>query len=376
MGFTPVKTEALVVLEPHAGFQRLPIILNDMRDNEVLVEILYSGICHTDIVGEDGGFPPVHYPAIFGHEGAGIIRQLGSAVKDTSLSVDDSVILSFNSCGCCKSCETGFPGSCFSHTPLNQHSGRIDQTHLATLEDGTTVSSQFFGQSSFARMTVVSERCVVKCPYPESLSIYPGLGCGFQTGAGTIPNALKPKPENTVAVFGLGSVGMAAIMAAKYAGVQNVIGVDLMDSKIELAKQFGATHTINPRTNPDVVKAIHALTNGSGVDYLIECTGSTKVYDNLVDFLSCRGVAALVGVPPIGHDLKLDTTRMLLENKVVRGVVQGDSIAQKFIPEMMDMHRDGHFPIDKICKTYPVEDLDLALEDIRSGKVIKAIFAW
>jgi Zn-dependent alcohol dehydrogenase len=284
-----------------------------------------------DILGEEGGFPPVPFPAIFGHEGAGVIRQLGVDVKDKSLKVGDTVILSFNSCGFCKSCEVGFPGSCFSHTHLNQRSGRMDGTGPATLSDKTTaVSSQFFGQSSFAKMTVVCERCVVKCDSPPSLVpfYYAGLGCGFQTGAGTILNALQPKKSDSVAIFGLGSVGMAAVMAAKYMGIQTVIAIDLAATKTKLAAELGASHTINPTTTPDVAREIQQLTNGNGVDYLLECTGATKVLDGLVDCLSCRGTAALIGVPPVGSEIKLDTTRMLLENKMVRGVVQGDSIAQ------------------------------------------------
>ncbi|KAL2444000.1 Aryl-alcohol dehydrogenase [Exophiala dermatitidis] len=224
-------------------------------------------------------------------------------------------------------------------------------------------------------MTVVSERSVVRCRYEDNLDIYSALGCGFQTGAGTILNALKPGPGDAVAILGLGSVGMAAIMAAQSIGVQTIVAVDIAQAKVDLAKELGATHGINPTTVSDFAAEVFNVT-GRGVDYLVECTGAVQVLESMMNCLSPRGTAAVVGVCPIGYELKLDCMKMLLESKTIKGVVQGDSIAQKFIPKMMEMHRSGRFPIQKLCKIYPVEDFEIALEDIRKGKVVKAIFAW
>lgn len=281
--------------------------------------------------------PGVEYPAIFGHEGAGVIRALGSDVKDKSLQVGDYVLLSFNVCGKCKQCIADNPSCCHIHSPVNVGSVRLsDGSTPARLEDGTSVRSQCFGQSSFSRLSVVAERSVVKCPYPESLPYYAPLGCGFQTGAGTVLNALKPDKTKSVVIFGVGSVGIAALMAAAYLQVKQLVAVDVVDEKLAIAKEFGATDTVNSRTCGEggVEAKIREMTNG-GADFAIDCTGRIPVIESLFGCLAPSGTATSVGVPPPNSVVRIEPQSFLLENKKYIGVVEGGSHPQKVSTQIL-----------------------------------------
>ncbi|KAM4055746.1 zinc-binding dehydrogenase [Hirsutella rhossiliensis] len=375
---TNLATEALVVHKPGDRFEMKNIILDQVRSDEVLVEMKYSGICQTDNLLQAGLLPGVEFPAIFGHEGAGIIRALGSDVKDKSLQLGDHVLLSFNVCGKCKQCIAENPSCCHIHSPVNVGSVRLsDGSTPARLEDGTPVRSQCFGQSSFSRMSVVAERSVVKCPYPESLPYYAPLGCGFQTGAGTVLNTLKPDKTQSVVIFGVGSVGLAAVMAAAYLQVKQLVAVDVVDEKLAIAAEFGATDVVNSKTCGEggVGAKIRELTDG-GADFAIDCTGSIAVIESLFGCLAPRGTATSVGVPPPSSVVRIEPQAFLLENKSYIGVVEGGSHPQKFIPKLMELHQQGHFPVDKLCKVYSVRDFETALDDLRHAKVVKPIIYW
>ncbi|KIW44007.1 uncharacterized protein PV06_05051 [Exophiala oligosperma] len=372
----PLHTEALVVDRPKADFVMTPILLNDMRDDELLIKMKYTGICHTDIVLQQGLLPMVDFPAIFGHEGAGEVLAIGPGVTNKDLKVGDSVLLSFNVCGECRQCRTGHPAFCHHHPQINHNAIRRDQsTPAATYNGGTTIRSQYFGHSSFSRISVVAERSVVKCPQREILPSFAPLGCGFQTGAGTVLNVLKPSEEDSLAVFGLGAVGLAALMAAKYLGTKHIIAVDLVPEKLNMAKDFGATTVINPKDVSDVVQTIKDLTDG-GVNFAIECTGVVAVMEQCIEALGPCGTAAGVGVPPVGKKVQIDPLKFLLENKRYVGVIEGDSVPPEFIPKLVKMQQEGNFPIDKMCKVYDIGDFDIAIADLKVGKVIKPIIKF
>lgn len=365
-----------------------------------------------DIVGEQGDFPQVEFPVIFGHEGAGIVRAIGSKIAkdDPDLKLGDAVVCCYNYCGSCAPCAAGRPAACARHADANLVGLRVSDGSTPVVSSGSEkpVRFQFYGQSSFARMSVVSGKSYVRCPFPESIDYYCALGCGFQTGAGTILNALKPRPTQSVAVFGVGGVGMTAIMACRIRGVQTVIAVDRFADKLALARTFGATHTVNTAepSQSDIPKAIAAITGGAGADFVVECTGAPPLLDAVFDSLAAEGVGAVLGVPPVAYTMPVKPLDMILDNKTLRGIVQGESISRKvcharcteggkggsngpspplhlfggwrltadgytiqFLPEMMELHRSGKFPVDKLCKIYPMSDLDVALEDVRSGKV-------
>lgn len=277
-----------------------------------------------DIVLQQGLLPLVEFPAIFGHEGAGVIRTIGSKVKDTTLTVGDNVLLSFNVCGECKQCVLGHPSYCHDHPCINHCAIRRDGSTPGKLSDGRSVRSQCFGHSSFAKMSVVSEKCVVKCLYPESMAVYAPLGCGFQTGAGTILSVLKPSRDQSVVICGLGSVGLAAVMAAKYLNVNTIVAVDLVDAKLQMARELGATDIINSREVQDVVSVIKKVTGG-GANYAVDCTGVVQVIEMMIECIGPRGTAATVGVSPAGKKIQIDPLAFLLENKSYIGVIEGDS---------------------------------------------------
>lgn len=263
-----------------------------------------------------------------------------------------------------------------------------DRSASAKLPDGRPVGCQFFGQSSFARMSAVHERSVVRCPYPDGMSIYAPMGCGYQTGAGTVLNVLKPKPYQTIALFGVGSVGSSALMAAAMLGLQGIIGVDLVPQKLTLAKSLGATHAINPsELSVSVVEEIKNVTGGRGVDFAIDTTGVPKVIEQMLDSLAFGGTAASVGVPPAGAKVTLDASAFFSTFKNWVTVPEGDAYPPEvvtplppltrrsadsrlqFIPRLIELHREGKFPVDKISKVYPVEEFKQAVADMEAGIV-------
>ncbi|KAL2177361.1 chaperonin 10-like protein [Thermothelomyces heterothallicus CBS 202.75] len=339
----PLETEALVVHAPGGDFAMTPIVIQDLRPDELLVEIKYSGICHTDFWLQSGAAGPlVEFPAIPGHEGAGIIRAIGSEVKDKTLRVGDRVLLSFTACGDCTPCREEQFSGCADFAQLNLTGlRRPDGTTPAALRgDGRPVRSQFFGQSSFSRFSAVHEHCVVRYPFPkgeeeekeeeeeeDTLALYAPMGCGYQTGAGTILNIMRPRPEQTVAVFGAGSVGFAAIMAAAAVSVKQVIAVDLVERKLELAKEMGATHAINTAAlqQGTVVDEIRRLTGGRGVDFAIDTTGVPSVVEKMLDCLAYGGTAASIGATPMEARISVDVGAFFANKKTWIGVAEGDS---------------------------------------------------
>lgn len=266
------------------------------------------------------------YPAVLGHEGAGVVRWTGSAVKDKSLKPGDAVLLSFHSCRQCRFCVEGQCGTCPHMTETNfVRFARRDATAKSpvSLPDGTAVHGQFFGQSSMSRLAVVAEESVIKVDArPEELQALPPLGCGYLTGAGTIFNVIKPQAHDSVAVLGMGAVGIAAMLAAKALGVRHIVAVDVVDAKLQLASSLGATHTINSAAKPDLYAALHALIPG-GLDKIIDTTGLPGVLEASVKALAHGGTLALVGVPSPTATLTINALDLLLSCKQVIGVIEG-----------------------------------------------------
>lgn len=368
-----ITTQALVVHGPNEPFKIETIKLDSIRDDEFLVEIKYSGLCHTDLFVSQGHLPFLEYPAIYGHEGAGIVRSVGKKNANGDIQPGDAVLLSFTVCGECIQCMNGHPAYCHLHPQKNF----VPARH-ALLENGTKVATQFFGQSSFSKLTIVNEKCVVKCSEPDHLAALTPLGCGYQTGAGTVLNVLKPGKESSIAVFGCGGVGLPAIMAAKASGVKTIIAIDVVDSKLSLAKQFGATHVVNSKTvTTDLVNTIKTITKHSeGTNFAIDCTGIAAVVTDAVKALAPCGTIAMVGVPPFGSELKIDAIDFIQGNKHMVGVIEGDSNPKEFIPRLVKMYMEGQFPIDKLSKVYSFTEFDRAVKDMHDGTVLKPILKW
>ncbi|KAF7187027.1 Aryl-alcohol dehydrogenase [Pseudocercospora fuligena] len=377
--YSDVTTLAWVVPNAKQEFQLQHILLDNPRDDEVVVEMKYSGICHTDIVLQQGGIPILEYPAVLGHEGAGVIKAIGSKVQDETLRVGDFVLLSTNSCQKCRLCKRGYPVECIEGPRLHFSGLRSDGTSSARDSGtGATIRSHCFGQSSFQRLSYVHETCVVRhpCPADDAAKLAP-MGCSYQTGAGTIMNILNPQPDNTLIIFGLGAVGMAALMAARALDVAQIIAVDIQDSKLSLAKELGAMHIVNPKDHSDdLVAKLRGLTDGEGCDYAVDCTGVPTIIETMLECLAMRGTAATVGVAPEKADIRIRPLQYLLGSKRYLGCQGGDSVPQEFIPKLVEMNRRGQFPIERIVKVYDYRDLPRALDDLRQGAVVKPVIQW
>ena len=365
-GFS-MKIKAAVVPEVGAQFEiRDNIDLHEVGPTDLQVHMVASGICHSDEAIRKGD-ASLGYPVILGHEGAGIVEKVGSEVKN--FEVGDHVILSFYSDGTCDNCLKGMPTKCRSYAQYNLSGVRADgEDHFQ--ENGQHISDMF-NQSSFTTTTVVDQRNAVKIDKSFDLRKVGPLGCGYVTGSGTVLNTLKPKPGDTIAVFGTGAVGLAAMMAGRISGCIKVIAIDIVPERLELAKELGATHTINSKQE-DAVAKIKELTGGYGVDWTVDTTGLPAVIKNAITALAQGGTCAAIAVTP--HLIELSTWNDLcVDDKKVVGVNMGDSIPQIDIPRLLEFYKLGWFDFDKTEKFYDFEEINQANADSVSGKTIKPV---
>lgn len=342
--------------------------LADPEKDEVLIRIVATGICHTDlsIANQDMASP---LPIALGHEGAGVVENVGPGV--TEFEKGDHVIVTFAVCNECKPCLTGHTGACEQYGPLNFE---------GTMRDGTTRLSQdgkmihnFFGQSSLSTYAISHQSNIIKVDKDIDLSILGPLGCGIQTGAGTVLNKLKPEFGSSLTVFGTGGVGLSGIMAAHIVGCSQVIAVDINNERLELAKELGATHTINSKEEKDVAGKIQEITNG-GSTYAFDTTGIPSVINQGIKCLAVEGEIAVVAV---GDNVEIDVLNdLVMQNRTITGVTQGLSVPKVFLPQLIQYYKDGRFPFDKLIKKYPISELDQALEDMKSGKTIKPVILF
>ncbi|KAJ5942130.1 hypothetical protein N7516_002298 [Penicillium verrucosum] len=380
-----IPTTAFVVDKPGAPFVLQDVVLDEVRSNEVLVEMKYTGLCHTDIVVQQGAIPVGDYPAVLGHEGAGIVRRVGSGVKDKSLQEGDLVFLSFSSCHeeTCRSCSNGRNGFCGQMTPINFAGARglsAAESPISFPGGKGPIRGQFFGQSSMSKLAVVDERSVVKSPSGsgltvEDMAVLAPLGCGYLTGAGTVFNVLKPTPTSRFAVLGMGAVGVAAMLAARSQGVQTVIAVDIVDEKLEMAKSLGASHTLNTKSVSDLAQGLLDIFP-DGVDCILDTTGVVPLLEAAVKALGHEGTLAIVGVARAGSSLNIDPLELMMACKRVVGVIEGCANPAVIVPQLIDLYKQGKFPVDKLAKIYPPGDLEQAMADLQSGSVIKPIIKW
>jgi len=325
------------------------------RDDEVLVRLVGSGICHTDIdFADDWDGPHV----VLGHEGAGVVEQVGRGVKGAK--TGDHVVLSYQSCGRCRECRDAHPFACERFWDANFGFQRLDGSNALHLSG---VQGHFFGQSSFATHTLATVRNLVKVPPDLPLDLLAPLGCGLQTGAGTVLNSLAVRKGESLAIFGTGAVGLAAVMAARLAGAGPIIGVDLKPGRLALALELGATHAINS-AQEDVVSRIQAIT-GNGVDYVLEITGDSGMYRAAVQVLNPGGAVALIANP--------GGSGFLPGGRRFRGIIQGDAVPQVFIPQLIKLYRAGQFPFDRLIKFYDFQEINRAMADAKTGDTIKPV---
>lgn len=341
------------------------------KATEVLVKTIACGVCHTDAAAMNL-FIPITLPAILGHEGVGIVEEIGSEV--TTLKKGDRVIMSFPSCGHCEYCHEDHPYACDNLNTLFFDGTYNDGTKRFS-QDGMDISS-FFGQGSFADHVIVDARNAVKVNVDsdDDLANLCSLGCGVQTGAGAVLNRIKPQPGSSLVVFGCGGVGMSAIMAGVIAGCSNVIGVDIVEERLELAKELGATHVMNYKDN-DVIGKIKQITNG-GAHSSIESSGVSAMTLQALACLRREGIAVLLSVTgPEKIELPLEAL-IMNPSVTLAGLSEGGSDPQTFIPELVEYYKEGRLPVDKLVKFYDFKDIHNAFEDSHNGITIKPILRF
>lgn len=339
------------------------------RADEVLVEIRGVGVCHTDMVMRDGHLP-VPLPVVLGHEGSGVVREVGSEV--TGLAVGDHVVLSFMSCSHCPSCDDNEPAYCHNWFALNFFGARADGSTALTDAAGQSVHSHVFGQSSFASHAVVSQRNVIRVDKDLPIELLGPLGCGIQTGAGAVLNSCQVRAGSSVAVIGTGAVGLSAIMAAKLARAGTVVALDINDARIALALELGATHGFRA---DKATYLEHATAAGcpTGFDTIIDTTGLTDLVNQAIGALAPRGQIALVGAYAPGTPAGADPTHLMSGGRVIRGVVEGSADPQTFIPQLIEFYRQGRFPFDRLVQYFEFADIVEAIAAGESGRVIKPV---
>lgn len=363
-----MKALAAVTPTPGAEFRLETVDLDAPRDDEILVRVAAVGVCHTDLVARDGAMP-FSMPAVLGHEGAGVVEQVGAAV--TKVAVGDRVALTFRSCGRCDRCQSGDPAYCHTMPVLNYIGMRPDGSKAISRE-GEPVSSNFFGQSSFATLCLAYERNVLKLPADIPFEIAAPLGCGVQTGAGGVMLALACKPGSSLLITGGGAVGLSAVMGAVIQACGTIIVVEPHMARRELALELGATHVIDPIATPDLAAAVRAI-RPQGVDQAFDTTGRPDTLKAIMACLGPKGVLAVVGIPPPGTPLPGDMGTVLTLGQTVRGVIEGDSDPDVFIPQLIDHWRAGRLPLEKLVRTYPFAEINAAVAAQHHGDCIKVV---
>lgn len=346
----PFRLEACVLGAPGPG--------------EVRVRILACGICHTDLAARDHdlGTP---LPAVLGHEGVGIIEVLGPDVSE--FAIGDTVLMSFGSCGQCSKCRSGAPGYCKS-AGLSFRGTRADGSSPVAL-NGQTITGHFFAQSSFATHAVASVNNMVRLAPDLPPALMAPLACGVQTGMASVLIALAAGREDSIAIFGCGTVGLAAVMAARIVGCHRIVAIDIQDSRLELAREFGATQVINS-SREATGKALRSL---GGVTRAFDCTGVPEVIQTAFNALQSQGVLVCAGVSKPGSQVSIDLGALMYAGRVIRGTIEGDAVPREFIPRMVAWYREGLLPLDRLVTTYAFDDINQAVDDMLAARIVKPV---
>ncbi|MBR0687804.1 NAD(P)-dependent alcohol dehydrogenase [Bradyrhizobium manausense] len=362
-----MKIRAAVAREKGAPLNLETIDLEAPRPDEILVKVKATGVCHTDLVVRDGMLP-TPLPVVLGHEGAGVVEAVGAAI--TKVKPGDHVVMTFNSCGACPSCQDHAISYCHEFFPRNFFATRADGSS-ALSADGARINGNFFGQSSFATHAICHEVNVVKVASDVPLELLGPLACGVQTGAGAVMNALKVSAGRSFAVFGSGSVGLSALMAAHVVGATTIIAIDTNPARLEIAKSLGATHVIDPRQT-NAVEEIMRIT-GMGLNFALDTTGLPAVIRSAVESLGPRGACGILGASGPDAEIILNETHFMSAGRRLIGIVEGDSNPDVFIPMLIDLYRNGRFPFDKLVKFYALDEINAAIHDSETGAAIKPI---
>ena len=362
-----MRITAAVVEELDGPFTLQTLELDEPGPGEVLVRLAATGICHTDGLARHGDLP-FPLPGVLGHEGAGTVVAVGDGVHEYA--ENDPVVIGWPSCGACRNCRAGEPRYCLRLGEAVAGGGRLDGGSALRRPDGSPVASHFFGQSSFATYSLTTADALVKVPAELPLALMGPLACGISTGAGAIFNTVRPSAGAQLAVFGVGTVGLAAIMAARNSPATRIIAIDRHESRLALAASLGATDTVNA-TVVDPVAAVLELCGGPA-DSALECTGVISVVRQAVDSVGMLGTCVLIGGAPAGAEFTVDHISTLWGKRIV-GVLGGSGRSRELMTTIMQLYAQGRFPFDRLVQYFELADVEEALEKSYAGEVIKPI---
>ncbi|GAA5209566.1 alcohol dehydrogenase catalytic domain-containing protein [Microbacterium kyungheense] len=350
---TPIATTAAVVHERGGPAVLTGITLPAPGDDEVLVRIRASGVCPTDLFGIAGGAGD-RFPAVFGHEGAGVVEAVGRRVG--GIHPGDHVVLSFASCQTCAACADGHPAYCARFSALNYGA------RGGAADGGGRVTTGWMSQSSWAEHVVAPASSVAVIGHDVPWQVAAPLGCGILTGAGTVLNTLRPGTGDALLVLGAGTTGLAAVMAARHRGVARVAVSDPVDARRVLAREVGATETHDPA----------ALDGVTGFTHAIDTVGSQGTTDAVLAALAPRGVAATVALKPGANPVTVSQSR-LLWGRTLTGVIEGDAVVARDVPLLAALWRAGRLPVERLVTAYDFADVGAAIDAVRSGRAIKPV---
>ena len=338
---------------------------------------LENQVCHTDLNFANEKSMPELYPAVLGHEGAGVVERVGSDVS--KVDVGDHVVITYTSCGECKYCVRKETSYCNFWFKYNFGVGRLDGSKVfSERKTGERITSHFFGQSSFAREILVSEEALIKVDKDIPFRELAPLGCGLQTGAGAMLNVIQPIHDMTVAIVGVGVVGLAAIMACKLLPKKpkRIIAVDIVPARLEMARKYGATHGINSKVNPDLFQSLMDISKGEGIDGSIDTTGRPEIIKHLANATARKGKIVSLGVGALDAESSFNIFNTVNAGASYIGCCEGNCYPPEFIPRLLAAKKDGKFPFDELIKDYSAKDMEKAAKDIHSGSTVKAVLLW
>ena len=371
-----MKTRAAVIRQmekprPYAGSQPLAIEELDLEppgEGEILIKIRAAGLCHSDLSTINGDRPR-QMPMVLGHEAAGEVMETGPGVRD--LAVGDHVILVFvPSCGHCLPCMEGRPALCEPGFKANG-AGTLLSGETRLKRGGERVWHHV-GVSAFAEYAVVSRQSVVKIdrtlPFEEAAL----FGCAVITGAGAVINTAKVSPGTTVAVVGLGGVGLMSMLAARLSGCRQIVAIDMLDDKLALAKQLGATHTVSAK-DPKCVEHVKDLTQG-GVDFAFEMASSVKALELAYKITRRGGTTVTASLPHPTHTMALPGTNLVAEERTVKGSYVGSCVPARDIPRFISLYQQGLLPVDRLMsERIGFGDINAAFDKLADGATVRQI---
>ena len=340
--------------------------LADPGPGEVKVRMVATAICHSDITYAEGGWGG-QLPAVYGHEGAGVVAEVGPGVH--SVKVGDAVVVTLiRSCGHCHGCTMGMPVTCDATFPLDATSPLTDASGASIVHGLRT--------AAFAEQVVVEESQLVVVPADLGFDVASLLACGVITGFGAVTNTAGVQPGSHVVVFGCGGVGLNSVQGALLSGAQTIVAIDLAESKLQAALEFGATHTLNPITD-DVVARVRELTDGRGADYVFVTVGAKAAFDASYALLAKAGAVVLVGMPANGVMSEIDPGTMAAYSQRILGSKMGGSRISIDIPNLVNLYKQGRLKLDELISgRYALADINEAMESVKRGDALRNVIVF